>query len=153
MILNKRLLYGKRNGEYNPLEKSFMGGRKMPESGNIYTIREDDKTGTVRVADEVVCVIAGLAATEAKGVASLAGNITNNSIPKKGAKGLSKGVRVTLVEGKVNVDLALTIDYGFSVPEVSRDVQERVKGAIENMTGIEVGEVNIRVEDVLVDEN
>lgn len=153
MILNKRLLYGKRNGEYNPLEKSFMGGRKMPESGNIYTIREDDKTGTVRVADEVVCVIAGLAATEAKGVASLAGNITNNSIPKKGAKGLSKGVRVTLVEGKVNVDLALTIDYGFSVPEVSRDVQERVKSAIENMTGIEVGEVNIRVEDVLVDEN
>lgn len=153
MILNKRLLYGNRNGEYNPLEKSFMGGRKMPESGNIYTIREDDKTGTVRVADEVVCVIAGLAATEAKGVASLAGNITNNSIPKKGAKGLSKGVRVTLVEGKVNVDLALTIDYGFSVPEVSRDVQERVKSAIENMTGIEVGEVNIRVEDVLVDEN
>lgn len=153
MILNKRLLYGNRNGEYNPLEKSFMGGRKMPESGNIYTIREDDKTGTVRVADEVVCVIAGLAATEAKGVASLAGNITNNSIPKKGAKGLSKGVRVTLAEGKVNVDLALTIDYGFSVPEVSRDVQERVKSAIENMTGIEVGEVNIRVEDVLVDEN
>ena len=130
-----------------------MGGRKMSENGNIYTIREDDETGTVRVADEVVCVIAGLAATEAKGVASLAGNITNSSIPKKGAKALSKGVRVNLEDGKVNVDLALTIDYGFSVPEVSIDVQERVKSSIESMTGIEVGEVNIRVEDVLVDEN
>jgi len=130
-----------------------MGGHKMSENGNIYTIREDDETGTVRVADEVVCVIAGLAATEAKGVASLAGNITNSSIPKKGAKALSKGVRVNLEEGKVNVDLALTIDYGYSVPEVSLDVQERVKSSIESMTGIEVGEVNIRVEDVLVDEN
>ncbi len=130
-----------------------MGGRKMPENGNIYTIREDAETGTVRVADEVVCVIAGLAATEAKGVASLAGNITNSSIPKKGAKALSKGVRVNLEDGKVNVDLALTIDYGYSVPEVSLDVQERVKSSIESMTGIEVGEVNIRVEDVLVDEN
>ena len=125
----------------------------MPENENIYTIREDDVTGTVRVADEVVYVIAGLAATEAKGVASLAGNITNSSIPKKGAKALSKGVRVNLEDGKVNVDLALTIDYGYSVPEVSRDVQERVKSSIESMTGIEVGEVNIRVEDVLVDEN
>jgi uncharacterized alkaline shock family protein YloU len=60
---------------------------------------------------------------------------------------------VNLEDGKVNVDLALTIDYGYSVPEVSLDVQERVKSSIESMTGIEVGEVNIRVEDVLVDEN
>ena len=125
----------------------------MPENGSMYTIREDDVTGTVRVADEVVCVIAGLSATEVKGVASLAGNITNNSIPKKGAKALMKGVRVTLTEGRAVVDLALTIDYGYSVPEVSRDVQERVKTSIESMTGIEVAEVNIRVEDVLVDVN
>lgn len=60
---------------------------------------------------------------------------------------------MNLEDGKVNVDLALTIDYGYSVPEVSLDVQERVKSSIESMTGIEVGEVNIRVEDVLVDEN
>ena len=86
MTRSKRLLYSNLNGEYNPLDKSFMGGRKMPENGNIYTIREDAETGTVRVADEVVCVIAGLAATEAKGVASLAGNITNSSIPKKARK-------------------------------------------------------------------
>ena len=90
-----------------------------------------------------------MAATEAKGVTSLAGNITNDSIPKKGAKSLARGVRIEVdEENKVKVDLSLTIEYGYSIPEVARDVQERVKSGIESMTGMEVTEVNISVGDV-----
>ncbi|MDO4804219.1 MAG: Asp23/Gls24 family envelope stress response protein [Lachnospiraceae bacterium] len=121
----------------------------MAEGRNTYTIRDDGGLSTVKIAEDVVAIIAGMAATEAKGVSSLAGNITNDSIPKKGAKSLAKGVHIDVdEENKVKVNLALTIEYGYSIPEVARDVQERVKNGIESMTGMEVTEVNISVGDV-----
>lgn len=121
----------------------------MADGSNTYTIKDDGGISTVKIAEDVVAIIAGMAATEAKGVTALAGNITNDSIPKKGAKSLSKGVRINVdEENKVKVDLSLTIEYGCSIPEVARDVQERVKNGIESMTGMEVTEVNISVGDV-----
>ena len=126
----------------------------MAEGRNTYIIREDGGVSTIKIAEDVVAIIAGMAATEVKGVTSLAGNITNDSIPKKGAKSLSKGVRIEVdEENKVSVDLALTIGYGYSIPEVAHDVQERVKNGIENMTGMEVTEVNISVGDVEMEED
>ena len=128
----------------------------MAENRNTYTIKDDGDVSTVKIADEVVAVIAGLAATEVKGVDSLAGNITADVIPKKGGKSISKCVRVTVNEGKVACDLAITIAFGHSIPEVSRAVQERVKrvkSAIENMTGMEVTEINISVAGVGAEEN
>ena len=104
--------------------------------------------GEVKIADEVVAIIAGLAATEVEGVSSMAGNITNELVSKLGMKNLSKGVRVEVLSGIVNVDVALNIAYGYSIPEVSAKVQERVKSAIENMTGLEVADVNIKVAGV-----
>lgn len=115
---------------------------------NIYTIQDDASKGEIKIADEVVTIIAALAATEVEGVASMAGNITNELIGKLGMKNLSKGVKVDVLEGIVTVSLALNLKYNYSIVEVSARVQEKVKNAIENMTGLEVADVNIKVAGV-----
>ncbi|MBT9618720.1 Asp23/Gls24 family envelope stress response protein [Mediterraneibacter faecis] len=115
---------------------------------NIYTIQNDASKGEIKIADEVVAIIAALAATEVEGVASMAGNITNELIGKLGMKNLSKGVKVDVLESIVTVSLALNLKYNYSIVEVSARVQEKVKNAIENMTGLEVADVNIKVAGV-----
>ena len=115
---------------------------------NIYTIQNDASKGEIKIAYEVVAIIAALAATEVEGVASMAGNITNELIGKLGMKNLSKGVKVDVLEGIVTVSLALNLKYNYSIVEVSARVQEKVKNAIENMTGLEVADVNIKVAGV-----
>ena len=115
---------------------------------NIYTIQNDASKGEIKIADEVVAIIAALAATEVEGVASMAGNITNELIGKLGMKNLSKGVKVDVLEGIVTVSLALNLKYNYSIVEGSARVQEKVKNAIENMTGLEVADVNIKVAGV-----
>ena len=115
---------------------------------NTYTIQNDPNMGEVKIADEVVAIIAALAATEVEGVASMAGNITNELISKLGMKNLSKGVKVDVLEGVVTVALALNMKYYYSIVDTSTKVQERVKSAIETMTGLEVADVNIKVAGV-----
>ena len=115
---------------------------------NIYTIQNDAGKGEVKIADEVFAIIAALEATEVEGVASMAGNITNELISRLGMKNLSKGVKVDVLEGVVTVSLTLNLKYNYSVVEVSGKVQEKVKNAIENMTGLEVADVNIKVAGV-----
>lgn len=115
---------------------------------NIYTIQDDSSMGEVKIADEVVGIIAALAATEVEGVASMAGNITNELISRLGMKNLSKGVKVDVLEGVVTVSLALNMKYNYSIMDVSAKVQEKVKSAVENMTGLEVADVNVKVADV-----
>ena len=119
----------------------------MAENRNTINIKSDE-SGEIKVADEVVAIIAGLAATEVEGVSSMAGNITNELIGKLGVKNLSKGVKVLVTDRSVDVDLALNIEYGYSIMKVSEKVQDRVKSAIENMTGLEVAMVNIRIVNV-----
>lgn len=116
---------------------------------NIYTIQNDASKGEIKIADEV-CMrsLQLLAATEVEDVASMAGNITNELIGKLGMKNLSKGVKVDVLEGIVTVSLALNLKYNYSIVEVSARVQEKVKNAIENMTGLEVADVNIKVAGV-----
>ena len=115
---------------------------------NIYTIQDDSSMGEVKIADEVVAIIAALAATEVEGVASMAGNITNELISRLGMKNLSKGVKVDVLEGVVTVSLALNMKYNYSIMDVSAQVQEKVKSAVENMTGLEVADVNVKVAGV-----
>lgn len=115
---------------------------------NTYTIQNDASLGEVKIADEVVAIIAALAATEVDGVASMAGNITNELISRLGMKNLSKGVKVDVLEGVVTVSLALNLKYNYSIMDVSAKVQEKVKNAVENMTGLEVADVNIKVAGV-----
>ena len=110
---------------------------------NIYTIQDDSSMGEVKIADEVVGIIAALAATEVEGVASMAGNITNELISRLGMKNLSKGVKVDVLEGVVTVSLALNMKYNYSIMDVSAKVQEKVKSAVENLTGLEVADVKV----------
>lgn len=106
---------------------------------------EIEDVGQVQIADEVIAVIAGLAATEVDGVQQMSGNITNEIVSKLGMKNLSKGVKVSIDGEQVDVDLNLILQYGVSIPKTSKEVQEKVKGAIETMTGLTVNEVNIRI--------
>ena len=115
---------------------------------NTYVLQENDELGTVKIADDVVAVIAGLAATEVKGVASMAGNISNELMSKMGVKNLAKGVKVEMIGKSVRADLNLIVEYGYNIPAVSQKVQEKVKSTIENMTGLEVLDVNIRIAGV-----
>jgi uncharacterized alkaline shock family protein YloU len=98
--------------------------QKEDNSRNTHMIHADNNIGEVQIADEVVAIIAGLAATEVEGVASMAGNITNELISKLGMKNLSKGVRVEVFENNVNVELALNLDYGYSIPKTSEMVKD-----------------------------
>ena len=123
----------------------------MAEKRTTYKIQDLGGIGEVQIADEVVAIIAGLAATEVDGVASMAGNITNELVSKLGMKNLSKGVKVTVLEGVVTVDLTLNIEFGMNILETSKKVQERVKAAIENMTGLTVSDVNVRIASVEMD--
>lgn len=122
------------------------------EERNTYTIQADESLGEVKIADEVVAMIAGLAAMEVEGVASMVGNATRELISKLGMKSLSKGVKVDVLEGVVTVSLSLNLKYGYSIKDITTKVQEKVKAAIENMTGLEVADVNIRVAGVDVPE-
>lgn len=119
----------------------------MAEDRRSFKIRESE-TGHVQVTDEVIAIIAGLSATEVDGVASMAGNITKDIISRLGMKSLSRGVRIETQDNAVVVLMALNIAYGYSLPEVSAAVQRKVKTAVENMTGLEVAAVNIRIADV-----
>lgn len=122
------------------------------EGRNTHKVYENDTIGEVRIADEVVAIIAGLAATEADGVDSMAGHITNEWVSKLGMKNLSKGVKVDVTDEHVSVDLSLNIKYGYNIPDVCAKVQDKVKSAIENMTGLTVLDVNIKIAGVNLEE-
>ena len=115
-------------------------------------IMDKKGTGEVKIASDVVAIIAAIAATETDGVSSMAGNITNELIGKFGMKKLSKGVKVTMEEGLVHVDIMLNVKYGYSIKSVSEQVQNRVSQQIETMTGLVVPEVNVRVAGVNLSE-
>ena len=115
-------------------------------------VMEKRGTGEVKIASDVVAIIAALAVTETEGVSSMAGNITNALIGKFGMTNLSKGVKVTMEDGLVHVDIMLNVKYGYSIRNVSEQVQNRVSQQIETMTGLVVPEVNVRVAGVNLSE-
>ncbi len=121
--------------------------------GSVYNVKESGVLGDIQIADEVIAIIAGLAATEVDGVAKMYGNITNELVSKIGIKNLSKGVKVEVTPDDVKVDLSLEVRYGYSVMDVSKKVQEKVKQAIETMTGLEVSMVRVRIAGVAIDKS
>ena len=100
---------------------------------------------SVKIADEVVGVIAGIAASEVEGVASMSGGVVSGLGEMLGKKSFSKGVKVEVGERQTALDLYVVMEYGVRIPEVARRVQENVKRAVESMTGLEVVEVNVHV--------
>lgn len=120
---------------------------------NTYVLQDDDELGTVKIADDVVAMIAGLAATEVEGVTAMSGNISNELMSKMGVKNLAKGVKAEVLGKTVRIELALIVEYGYNIPVISQTVQGKVKTAIENMTGLEVVDVNIRIAGVNMDKH
>ncbi|MBQ8802429.1 MAG: Asp23/Gls24 family envelope stress response protein [Tyzzerella sp.] len=118
---------------------------------NIYTINMNDNQGEVVVADEAIAVIAGIAAMEIEGIASLAGRENREMISKLGKKILSKGVKVDVLEDVVTIVITVTLKYGYNIMDVSEKIQNKVKTTVENMTGLTVADVNIRVAGVEVE--
>lgn len=102
----------------------------------------------IRIADEVVGVIAGIAATEVDGVAGMSGGIVGGISEMLGKKNLSKGVKVEVGTKEAAIDLYILVEYGVRIPDVAQRVQENVKRAVESMTGLDVVEVNIHVQGV-----
>ena len=113
-----------------------------------YVLQDDQMLGTVKIADDVVAMIANLAASEVDGVSSMVGNVTNELMSKVGVKNLTKGVKVDVFNKEVRCDIAVTLEYGYNIPATCQRVQEKVKAAIENMTGLTVIDVNIRIAGV-----
>ena len=112
---------------------------------NLPVVSVEGDIGNVSFADDVIAIIAGLAAIEVPGVASMSGGIVEGIAEVLGRKNLTKGVRVEVGNEQAAVDLAMITEYGAKIPEVARNVQENVKKAIETMTGLHVVEVNIHV--------
>ncbi len=122
----------------------------MEERENIKI--NENSIGEVHIADEVIATIIGLATTEVEGVAAMAGNITNEIISKVGIKNLSKGVKLNRTEGKFDVELAIVIKFGFSIPKVSAAIQDKVRSTVETMTGLTIDDISIRISSLEMDE-
>ena len=133
--------------EKSPMKKLEKG---TMEEHNSVVLMDEENVGVVQIADDVVAMIASLATTEVEGVSAMAGNITNELMSKVGVKKLTKGVRVDVLENNVTVDLAVTMEYGYNIPATCQQVQTKVKAAIENMTGLNCTDVNIRIAGVKV---
>lgn len=109
----------------------------------------ESSIGSVRIADEVVEVIAGMAASEVEGVAEMSGGFVGDiaHMLSRG-KNVSKGIKVEVGEKEATVDLFLAVEYGVSIPDVAQKVQEAVKEAIEGMTGLVVLEINVHIQGI-----
>ena len=113
-----------------------------------HVVYERDNLGSVKIADDVMACIAGLAAMEVEGVDSMAGNITRDILSRLSSKNLSKGVRTDINGDEISVDLTLNVKYGYSIPKISAAVQDRVKTTLENMTGLNVMRVGVKIAGV-----
>ncbi|CAH1207122.1 Alkaline shock protein 23 [Paenibacillus plantiphilus] len=109
---------------------------------------EDLQTGIIRISDDVVATIAGLAALETPGIAAMSGGISEGLAKKLSGKNVQKGVSVEVGQLEAAIDLRIIVKYGIPIQEVCRQLQENVREAVENMTGLHVIEVNVKVEGV-----
>ncbi|WZL70415.1 Asp23/Gls24 family envelope stress response protein [Defluviitalea saccharophila] len=120
---------------------------------STYSMNDINQVGQIQIADEVIAIIAGLAATEVEGIAGMSGNFAGGIAEVLGKKNLSKGVKVEVGESEVSIDLSLVIKFGFKIPEVAANVQKKVKNAVETMTGLSVIEINLNITGVHFEKN
>lgn len=124
-----------------------MEENKKEEITEIEEIEE--KNDGIKIANDVVAVIAGVAISEVPGVASMSGGFAGGITEVlSGKKNLSKGVKVEADEKEVKIDVNIIVEYGSRIPDVAFEIQNRVKKSVENMTGLKVSEVNVHVQGV-----
>ena len=112
------------------------------------TLTNEGGDGFIQVSDEVVSNIAGPAVTEVDGVARLTGNVAGDRMAKRSTKGMSKGVHVNYGENRFAIDVSIVVKFGFNIVEVSSAVQEKVKQALQTMTGLTPSIINVRVSGI-----
>lgn len=112
------------------------------------TSQEIKTVPSVRIANEVIAVIAGIAASEVDGVAAMSGGLTGGITEMLGKKAASRGVKLEVKDNRVSLDLYVVVQYGAKIPEVASRIQDRVKEQVELMTGLTVSDVNIHVQGV-----
>lgn len=111
-------------------------------------MNDELKTGIIRISDDVVSTIAGLAALETPGIAAMSGGISEGLAKRLSGKNVQKGVSVEVGQLEAAIDLRIIVHYGIPIQEVSRQLQLNVRETVENMTGLKVVEVNVKVEGV-----
>lgn len=111
-------------------------------------MNDSDDKGSVRISNDVVAIIAGVAATEVNGVVGMSGGLTGGITEMLGKKNLSKGVKVEVVENEATIDLFIVVEYGSSITDVGKAVQENVKASVENMTGLKIININVNIQGV-----
>ena len=113
-------------------------------------INEIEENG-IKIADDVVATIAGKAAIEVSGVYSMSGGFAGGISEVFGKKNYTKGIKVDNSEKGLKIDVNIIVEYGARIPDVAYEIQNRVKKSIENMTGLNVEEVNVHVQGVNID--
>lgn len=121
----------------------------MDSVRNTYKIYDNSELGEVNISDDVLAVISAMAALEVDGVVGMAGNITSEIVEKLGMKKLSKGVHVDVAENNVMIDVAIILRMNENIINISKRVQDKIKTTVENMTGLEVANVNVNISNVL----
>ncbi len=106
----------------------------------------NNSIGVIKISDDVITVIAGIAASEIKGVYPLFGVNGNNSLNKRV---ISKGIKVTVSDNKTNIDINVAVDYGVKIPYAIKELQENVKNQIEAFTGVKIQEINVFVQKIM----
>lgn len=127
-----------------------MSDEKQEEIEITANENEIEESG-IKIADDVVSVIAGKAASEVEGVYGMSGGFAGGITEVFGKKNFSKGIKVDVQEQDVKIDVNIIVEYGARIPDVAFEIQNRVKKAVENMTGLNVVEVNVHVQGVNTD--
>lgn len=117
---------------------------------NVSEEQENIDTGSINISNEVVSIVASLAASSVKGVSGMVSSISGGFAELLGKKNMSKGVKVNVTEKTVSLDLSIIVEYGAKIPDVAWKIQEKVKNEVEAMTGLNVTAVNVSVEGVNV---
>ena len=123
------------------------------EEKTTYVLKDNNDIGTVQIADDVVAMIASLSVRDIDGVQACAGNVAGELMARVGIKNARKGAKIDIFENRVKVDVFVNIEYGYNIPATCGRVQEKVKNTIENMTGLTVTDVNVRVAAVNMPHN
>ena len=127
---------------------------KNVENVEVVELEEEIKTENegIKISNDVVAVIAGVAVSEVQGVSGMAGGFAGGITEVlSGKKNLAKGIKVDIEEEKVKIDVNIIVEYGSRIPDVAFEIQNRVKKSVEGMTGLKVEEVNVHVQGVNTD--
>ena len=126
----------------------------MEENNNVEEtkVEEINEAEGIKISNDVIAVIAGVAASEVQGVASMAGGLAGGITEAlKGKKNLAKGIKVEATDTEAKIDVNIIVEYGSRIPDIAYEIQNRVKTSVEGMTGLKVSEVNVHVQGVNTD--